>query len=218
MNDYDKGEFYKDFTWPNADEFCYRAIMNDWHKFKDDIFKNTPKRKVVIQAGGNAGLYPYFYSFQFEKVFTFEPDAINFHCLTVNCPSPSIVKANVALSDKCEWINLIPSIYGDNIGMPSVSKSHEGIPTYSITIDSLNIADVSLIHFDVEGFEYYALKGSEKTIKRCRPTIVAEISDNLEEIKIFKFLEKYNYTIAKRFEPTLQSDPLNIIYVPGENK
>jgi FkbM family methyltransferase len=218
MHDHDRGDFYKNFTWPKTDEYCYKVIMKDWHVFKDVIFKNTPERKAVVQAGGNAGLYPYLYNFHFEKVFTFEPDPINFHCLTVNNPSPFVVKSNIALGDKCEWINLIPSIYGDNSGMATVSKSHEGIPTYSITIDSLNIANVSLIHLDVEGFEYYALKGAEKTIKRCKPTIVAEIFNDVEEIKIFKFLKKYNYIIAKRIEPDGPAGTLNIIYVPGEKK
>ena len=211
MQDYDQSNFTKDFTWPKADDYCYKVIMQDWQKFKDDIFANTPNRKVVVQAGGNAGLYPYLYSIQFEKVFTFEPDPINFYCLTTNCPSPMIVKSNVALGDKCEWINLIPSIYGDNSGMATVSKSHQGIPTYSITIDSLSIDDVSLIHLDVEGFEYYVLRGAEKTIKRCRPTIVTEVLNRMEELKIQKIMEKHNYKIAKRIEPDGPAGTLNII-------
>ena len=55
--------------------------------FPNEIIKLLPqnKRKLIIQAGGNAGLYPKLYSTMFEKVITFEPDHRWFVCLINNC-------------------------------------------------------------------------------------------------------------------------------------
>ena len=210
------GEHSKELLWPKSDDYCWKIIMRDWQEYRNDIFAATPERKVVIQAGGNAGLYPFLYGLDFAKIFTFEPDPINFYCLTTNCSYTNIAKFNTALGDKCEWINLHPSIYHDNNGMPTVSKDKQGFPIYCITIDSLEIEDISLIHLDVEGFEYNILKGAKKTIEKCKPTVVVEIVDDEADKKIFKLMQKYKYAPIKELIGPNDANPLNIIYVPIE--
>jgi hypothetical protein len=43
-------------------------------------------------------------------------------------------------------------------------------------LDSFNFDTVDLIKIDVEGHEYQVVKGALKTIQRCRPAVVVEIS------------------------------------------
>lgn len=42
------------------------------------------------------------------------------------------------------------------------------------TIDSFNLKNVTFIKYDIEGYEYKALKGSELTIKQYNPVVVIE--------------------------------------------
>lgn len=67
--------------------------------------------------------------------------------------------------------------------------SDNGQVTTLMTIDSLQLRNVSLIQLDVEGSELPALKGAEHTIRRCRPVILVE--DNKAECA--GYLESLGY-------------------------
>jgi hypothetical protein len=63
-----------------------------------------------------------------------------------------------------------------------------------------------LIHLDIEGYEYFALLGAVNTIKKCKPVIVVEMWDQLDNRfgenlnqKTEEFLTSLNY----RFVVTL---------------
>jgi FkbM family methyltransferase len=53
-------------------------------------------------------------------------------------------------------------------------KDNGNIPIPMTTIDSFNFKDVTLIKYDIEGYELKALKGTEKTIKKYSPVVVIE--------------------------------------------
>jgi FkbM family methyltransferase len=194
--------------WPAEDNGCFNIISRDWDKMYGDILNNTPTRKLVVQAGGNCGLYPFKLAFDFEKVFTFEPDPVNFYCLSNNCKTNKIVKFNSALGDKNTFLtigNKTPS----NVGMNKIGDGE--ISIYSISLDSLNLPALSLLFLDIEGYEFFALKGAEKTIKKFRPTIVFELSPGEKEF-IFNFLAKHNYQPIKG----ISGNSHNFIFIPKE--
>ena len=174
----------------------------------DSIMSNTPERKSVVQAGGNCGLYPFMLAFEFDKVFTFEPDPVNFFCLSKNCKTNRIVKFNTALGDKNTFLT-IGNKSPKNVGM---SKIGDGLVSiFSITLDSLKLSSLSLLFLDIEGYEYFALKGSINTIKKYRPTIVFELSPG-EKDYIFNLLAKLDYEEVKSFN----SSSHNYIFIPKE--
>ena len=202
-----KGQDYN-FTWPAEDRGCFNIISRDWKSMYDSIMGNTPERKSVVQAGGNCGLYPFMLAFEFDKVFTFEPDPVNFFCLSKNCKTNRIVKFNSALGDKNTFLtigNKTPS----NVGMNKIGDGE--ISIYSISLDSLNLPALSLLFLDIEGYEFFALKGAEKTIKKFRPTIVFELSPGEKEF-IFNFLAKHNYQPIKG----ISGNSHNFIFIPKE--
>lgn len=62
----------------------------------------------------------------------------------------------------------------------------------AITIDSLNLDNVSFIKLDIEGMEHKALQGAIETLKKCRPMIVFENhKTDLQAVK--KLLSEINY-------------------------
>ena len=72
-------------------------------------------RDVVVQAGGNQGMYPRYYANIFEKVYTFEPDVDNYFCLDFNCLGVQYYQQNVGLGESDTTMNLVqllPNITG----------------------------------------------------------------------------------------------------------
>lgn len=197
-----------DLTWISRDRDCFDYIVYDWNEYSDIIFANTPSRGVVVQAGGNCGLYPLLYAKHFERVFTFEPDPMNFYCLSANCKNNKIIKFNTALGNEGQFLT-IGHVDPQNVGMPRVGNGTTVV--YAITVDSLNLPQVSLIHLDVEGFEYYVLQGAVETIKKHRPTIVVELTSLKDEMT--RFLADIKYTVVATY-----GTPENIVLIPKERK
>ena len=193
--------------WPAIDEGCLEIISLDWSEMNPIIVEHTPTRHTVVQAGGNCGLYPLLHSLQFDRVFTFEPDPVNFYCLANNCKHNRIVKFNTAVGEGPASLEM-GIVEHKNVGMHKIGAGE--VKVYSMSIDSLAIPDVSLLHLDVEGYELNALKGSVETINRCRPTIAVEISQDEEETK--QFIESLNYKLIY----SKVGNSANYIYIPKE--
>lgn len=194
--------------WISRDKDCFDWIVYDWNEYSHHILSNTPTRGIVVQAGGNCGLYPLIYAKHFERVFTFEPDPMNFYCLSANCKNNKIVKFNTALGSVGQFLTL-GAVDPANVGMPRIGQGNTVI--YSISIDSLNLPQISLIHLDVEGFEHFVLQGATETIKRHRPTIALELTVFKDEI--IQFIKDNNYRVVARY-----GVPENIVIIPRENK
>lgn len=133
-----------------------------------DLVEN---KNVLVQAGGNAGYYPKLYAQLFNEVYTFEPDPLNFFCLSLNCNVPNVHKFQACLGDKNECVNVFNATTTLGHGGSHVQGSGT-IPT--MMIDQLNLNDCSLIHLDIEGYEEHALRGAKETINRFKPVIVIE--------------------------------------------
>ena len=124
----------------------------------------------------------------FQTVYTFEPDPVLFQCLTRNIDYPNVVKIQACLGNERKLVGT------KNDAAPSCGGTHIDerngiIPT--IFIDDLNLPRCDLIHLDIEGYEFNALRGGLKTIERCKPIIVLEYFEqwlsrfrtNIEEIE-----------------------------------
>jgi FkbM family methyltransferase len=58
---------------------------------------------------------------------------------------------------------------------PAVGVERHVVPV--ITLDSLDLADVSAIKVDAEGAEYEVLRGARDTLRRCRPVLTLELEE-----------------------------------------
>jgi FkbM family methyltransferase len=199
-------------AWPETDQFCFDYLIEEWKAYSGNVLDTIEKYNgfgTLIQAGGNDGLYAIKYSDYFKSIFTFEPEPINFHCLSINCVSNKVIKFNVALGETNKFVNIgVPDF--TNTGMAKiVGNVPHSFSTFMITIDSLQIPDVSAIHLDIEGNEYNALKGAVDTIKTHRPTVITEVSDNEKDIDLF--FETLDYKMIAHY-----GKPVSKVYVAKE--
>jgi len=163
------------WLWPVSDTLTYRYLTESEPDIPDWVISQADKHRVIVQAGGNCGLYVEKYAQNFQQVFTFEPDARNFRCLVHNVGYPNVFFYRAALGAKTGSVDLV--IQENHLGGTRVT---EGTSVPVITLDSFGLETVDVIHFDIEGFEIAALQGAEKTIKRCWPTIVIEINEGCQ--------------------------------------
>jgi FkbM family methyltransferase len=157
------------FLWPKNDKHCAAAAFSQLKDLQRAV-NYARKLDVVVQAGGNCGVWAAELAGRFEAVYTFEPDPDNFACLAHNTRHlPNVVKMQAALGDARGPVGLLrdPS----NAGATRVT-GRGLIPT--LRIDDLGLRKCDLIYLDIEGKELSALSGARKTIGECKPVVVVE--------------------------------------------
>ena len=126
----------------------------------------------AIDVGAHYGSWTRFFSRMFKTVYAFEPHPKIFECLERNTEMmDNVIAVNSAIGDKEDKQRLVDGMRKRSSGM-SYLTTDGGPKNVSIkTIDSYNLKNVGLIKVDVEGYEYFALRGAEETMLRCKPII-----------------------------------------------
>ncbi len=174
-----------------------------------------PNKRVAVQAGGHLGLFPKALAERFAHVYTFEPAADLFAHLMHNAPEPNIFKFQAALGDARRMVGL------SRVRRDGKPDAHEGIthifgdgPIPTLRVDDLNLPVCDFIQLDLEGWELYALRGAQDTIRRCRPVLSLEVNKNQGYVGIQQdFLRDAVKGLGYRFVKRMHSDEM---YVPAE--
>lgn len=138
------------------------------------------------------------------KVVAFEPQKKLFSELVMNMTlnSCSNVHAYRCAVGKGSGTIEMDSPVADNEGGIGFGSGGDNAPI--ISLDSLELSNVSLMKIDVENFEYQVLLGAEKTIRKSMPYIIVEIMGNIykpipdRDTKVKKtvsFLENLGYRL-----------------------
>lgn len=191
---------------------------NIWEEESLNIFYNIIKNdnrpnKNIIDIGANVGLYSLYAKFLPDCMFySFEPFKKVFDILNKNIELNNInniITYNIGLADKKEKKELKISL--TNNGLNTMGNNPLRFNTDDVnevnvdTIDNLfydNNIEVNYIKIDTEGFEYYILKGAEKTINKYKPIIQIEYNItnmkqcDIEPEKIEKLINQLNYKKA----------------------
>ncbi len=118
-----------------------------------------------------------------DKIYSFEPDRHNYEMTLKslqNDPVRAVTVLNKGLWDKDETL-----FFHESGGQgSSITEGKEGAVSIEVTsIDQVVKRDrVTFIKLDVEGVEYEALKGAEKTIRSCHPRMAISIYHKPEDI------------------------------------
>lgn len=197
----DKLEIRNGYWWPKYDYGCWNFLLKR-ADLPQQLSSYVREKKVVVQAGGNAGLYTKMYSSLFERVYAFEPEYLNFQCLVRNTGT-NVVKFQACLGNEKKFVSLTETVeyFKDRKRKKFNSGSHRVsgpgiIPV--MRLDDFDLDGCDLIHLDVEGYEAMALLGAESTIKKYHPVIVVELTGHGEKFgwsdqKITELIESWGY-------------------------
>ncbi len=182
-----------DMWWSKDDVGAYQYLVDTNRDFVQRVRPFLDKTEVCIQAGGHCGWMIRELDKIFDYTYTFEPNPLEFTALCMNMPQPNIFKFNACVGNERKLVSMhhTPTQSGDG------HINGEGrIPV--LMIDDLNVKP-DFIQLDLEGYEYFALLGAEKTIAESRPVLCIErywghrfgvTNEMLDE-----FLSKHNYKI-----------------------
>lgn len=225
----------------NIDDWIQQNLyfLGTYHEkellFVDNFLK---KGDVFIDAGANIGLFSLVASRKIEnegQVFAFEPYSKSYNKilrhLEINGIS-NIVAEWKALSDKNGETNIYINNSEHNSGMATIYPDKYSLfeAVAEITLDEYllkkNIDKISLIKIDIEGSEYYALKGMHNTLVKFRPAVMIELDPDIQKLAgqsselIIQFFSAIGYTQYYISEDgALNAEEKNIspnsVFIPG---
>lgn len=180
------------WVWPLLDDGLWIGPRDDWYKVKPIIQEHCTSFDNIIQAGGGCGMYPRLLSKMFKHVYTFEPDAYNFHCLVQNCPDQNIFKFNAVLGDKNQMISF-RTPHNENRGTGQLGQDHGPYPM--LKIDDFEFESLGMIYLDTEASESLIMYGAFNNIQRHWPLIACEDNRVFEQLKLYGYEElgKFGY-------------------------
>jgi FkbM family methyltransferase len=172
---------------------------------------------VFLDVGANMGLYTIFASKKIGKsglVVSIEPSSREFKRLQRNVEvnrlqNVRLIQAAVLHSDGEADLLVAPNDHsGHNTlgnfayqGIILKQKEHVMVKTVDGITTNLSLSRLDVIKMDIEGSEFLALKGAERTLKKFKPILMLELFN--ETLKhqgcnsdmIFTFLTSLGYLI-----------------------
>lgn len=158
-----------------------------------------------------------------ERVWTFEPNPLMYQCSleTIKHNNLSNIEILPFAIGKIETDVMIQT--KDEFGLemgPRSEISDTGLKVKQVTLDSIipNNKKISLIHLDLEGFEFQALEGAKEIIKRDKPIIVLEIDSRA--VTYNNYMLSIGYIPNKQliFNSNEKMVFVNTVYIPKDNK
>jgi FkbM family methyltransferase len=187
------------------------------NEFVDIVKKHIDPTRDVIDVGANIGLYSILFSkliIKDREVLCIEPSPAAIKYLRKNIERNNVVNSIIyegaATKSKGYYkLNVIPGMeeYSSlgNISLPvTQGMKYQSIDVSGDTLDNLvNIYNLNpgFIKIDAEGAEYLVFGGALETIKKYRPIIISELSDDLTNNfgntteDVVQMLKECNYEI-----------------------
>lgn len=170
---------YDGLWWPAADTDARGVITADCQPSIRALLKHVPGRAVIVQAGGNIGLYPLALASMFNEIWSFEPHPTNYECFRRNWEAhPLKAQVNIVQAGLGETYDKARmfEVQASNCGAHRIEFS-KVTPDNAVTImalDSIPLHACDCIWLDCEGSELFALRGAVKTIDQFSPVVCVE--------------------------------------------
>lgn len=160
------------------------GLYGEWSEYEVSIFLNLLESgDVVIDAGANIGSFTIPMAKKVGDdgiVYAFEPQRFLSQTLSTNVilnELSNVYTMHMALGDHVGTLKVPKILYNKvgNFGGVDLMKQYPSNTVLPLmTIDSLMLPCPKLIKIDVEGMEFGVIKGSHKTINKCKPFLYVE--------------------------------------------
>ncbi len=179
------------------------------------------KGAVVIDGGANVGGYTKaVYNCNPEaQIFSFEPVKATFDTLTQNienCKTATPIQKGLYKEAKNQEIHLFPSSTHSSLydikgwKLESQETTTISLTTGDIFMKEENIELIDLLKIDLEGAEYDALKGFEKSLEEGKIRAIQfeygyiNITTKKLLLDYYEYLESKGYVVGKIFPKTVE--------------
>jgi FkbM family methyltransferase len=167
--------------WQVPARYYHQRMTGILEREFDLVVRSVQRDTSVIDAGANVGVFTYAFLRRGAMVHAFEPqpgcaDLLGRYART----QPRLRVYPWALGSSKHRAQLFVPRHAAHAGSPEATlragiDATESFDVDVAPLDSLELADVSLMKIDVEGGESEVLAGAVGTIGRCRPLMMIEI-------------------------------------------
>ena len=151
-----------------------------------------------------------------NKVFTFEPNPLMYQCCleTINLNNLTNISLYTYALGEYDGKSELKIKDKSGLEMGPRSEIGDGIGIKMVKLDTFIVEKIDLIHLDVEGYEFEALKGAKELIERDKPIIVLEI--DARAVDYNNFMLSINYEPYKQliYNSNEQMVFINTVYKP----
>lgn len=169
-------------AFPDSDKHMYKEYSEGRCQLDtlDVALKYVTKFDCAVDAGAFIGVWSIEMSKSFSEVFSFEPAQDTFDCLEQNVQNiHNIYCINSALGDEYGTASLDQDARWDgNTGGRYLVKGNDCLVS---KLDDYHLPTLDFFKLDIEGYEYFALKGAEETLLKYKPIICCEQKARLEQ-------------------------------------
>jgi FkbM family methyltransferase len=185
---------YGNFFFSNFRDRVLELERKDvWEQRESEfILANLKESDVFIDVGANIGYFSLLASTITPHVYSIEPVPGTFKILEKNVSfnnrHNSIKTINIGLGDKAESLKILNE-FGPKNRLVANGDSNKystvdvPVKTLDQVVEELGIKTVDFIKVDIEGFEYFFVRGALNTLKTHKPLVLIEI----EERRTMKF-------------------------------
>lgn len=176
----------------------------------DAALRVTQRRDVALDVGAHVGTWTVGLVPHFAHVHAFEPALVNWMALATNLEERKMGDGRATIWNAAvgERLDSTRPHFASNGSMSSwIEPADKGaIPV--VPLDALPFGPVSLIKIDVEGYEYFVLRGARTLIARDHPTLVIEWKTGDHHLNrwgpneplIAEMLAGWGYKLAEQME------------------
>lgn len=203
------------FYAPNKDDYVYREMLRSNQIWEKEIVKKLcsliEKDSCSVDVGAHIGSHTIQFAKYSKKVFSFEPLEENYEIFRKNMQLNDIynfVLFRNAVSDKkCKLIvdPICSRKKRGNSGASYLMEDDQGfiegdtLDNFLLNSTVLKDEKISLIKYDVEEMEIYALRGSINIINKFHPILYVEFMKENKRRKtrskdVYDFLESIGYS------------------------
>lgn len=175
-------KFSNDLWFPDKDEHMVLqyAKGSTGLDLLERAFKYVKNFRMAIDGGAFIGLFSLEMAKRFNIVLSFEPSQATRQCLNRNTENTkNIFIYDKALGNKFERASQEQD--GRWEGNTGGRYLVPGDDFEVVPLDCLSLNEVDFIKLDIEGYELFALRGAEDTIRRCKPVITCEEKPRIYE-------------------------------------
>lgn len=172
INGYDMLLYKDEFI---SDQILKYGMFYEQHSF-EHFNQLIPYAGTFLDIGANIGNHALMFNYfrPEANIISFEPHYLNYQVLKHNTNKfKKIDTFNVAINETV-GLTRVSRSPGEEKNMGNITLDPQGDGIVQVTIDSLQIPDVSFIKVDVEGLENAVLKGAKLTIKEFQPLVWLE--------------------------------------------
>lgn len=159
---------------------------------------------VVLDVGAHVGYFTRLAAKKGARVFALEPQPRNAARLRLLASDRVEVRQLACWSESFQRIDFHESLSSTE---GSVRRTEVKVATYQVStlaIDDMQLPRLDFMKIDVEGAELQVFLGAERTLERCRPFVVAEVFDDVSEVRAL--LERHRYSV--KIQPLMSKPDL----------